>query len=271
MAKKTQILPNKYALYEASVQAAEDDAEILRELYSKIRKKQARRFREDFCGTFQVAAEWVKKSPKNKALALDIDPAPLAYGREHHLSKLDASQQKRLRVMQKNVMTVTSPKSDLIAASNFSYWIFKERKAMIRYFKAVRQSLQAKGLFFLDIVGGTEMIEEHKDTNRFKVGKQSFTYYWELERFNPVTHEGFFSISYKMKGGKKQKQVFTYDWRVWSIPEIRECLHEAGFEKTWIFWERDDEDGQGTGEFYLTEKEENCPVWIAYVVGSPRA
>lgn len=260
---------SKYELYENSVQDAADDAEIFDELYRKIRKKRAKIFREDFCGTFKVACEWVKLKRDNQSLALDIDPEPLEYGREYHFSKLNEQQKARMIILQKNVISVTTPKSDIISASNFSYWIFKERELLIRYFRKVRDSLKRNGLFFLDIVGGTEMIDEHTDREKYKLRGKQFTYIWRQESFNAVTNEGFFSISYRLPNGKKWNRAFTYDWRVWSIPEIRECLAAAGFKKTWIYWEKDDKDGQGTGEFYKTEREENCPVWIAYIIASP--
>jgi len=259
---------SKYALYEASVQDAADDAKILYKLYTRIRGYKPHSFREDFCGTFKIASEWVKIHRDNSALGLDIDPVPISYGKEFHWPELTKDQQNRLSIRVQNVLKPTKPSADLIAACNFSYWIFKKREQMIHYFSQVRKSLKSDGLFFLDIVGGYEMMELHKDRHRYKLGKTPFTYIWQLERFNPITHDGFFSISYEIKGGKKMKRAFTYDWRVWTIPELRECMAEAGFKRSWVYWEKDDRNGHGTGEFYASEKEENCPVWIAFIVGS---
>lgn len=261
--------PSKYVLYENSVQDAADDAQILYDLYKQIKKKKPRHFREDFCGTYKIACEWVKIHKNNTAIGLDIDPEPLAYGKEHHWENLTADQKLRVSAQKKNVMSVTNPKADLIAACNFSYWIFKDRKTLIKYFKNVHKSLKKDGLFFMDIVGGTEMVEEHTDEEKHKVGNNRFTYIWKLEKYNPVTNEGFFSISYKLPDGKHLKRAFTYDWRVWTIQEIRECLEEAGFKKSAVYWEQDDEDGDGTGEFLETKEEENCEVWIAYIAASP--
>lgn len=257
----------KYQLYEASVQDAADDAEILESLYRRIKKKKPRRLREDFCGTFKLCTEWVRRGPKHEALGLDIDAEPLSYGRSEHWSKLSDEQQKRLKTMQKNVVSVTRPSADLIAACNFSYWIFKERSALLEYFKKVRQSLGKDGLFFLDTVGGTEMIEVHRDEENYRIEGQKFTYIWQCEKFNPIKNEGFYSISFQFPGQKEWKQAFTYDWRAWTIPEIREILLEAGFRKTHVFWEGDDDKGRGNGEFHRSEEEENSAVWIAYIVG----
>jgi len=258
----------KYFLYEASVQEASDDAEILEILYRRLRKKRPYTLREDFCGTFKMASEWVKRSPKHKAIGLDIDPEPLAFGKKHHWRALSRDQRSRLRPLKKNVMTVTKPAVDIVAACNFSYWIFKEREVLTRYFRSVYKSLKKDGLFFLDMVGGSEMLEEHEDKEKYRFEKERFTYVWRCESYNPVSNEGFYSISFEFPGGKVWKRAFTYDWRVWSIREIRECLKDAGFKASYVLWEGDDEKGQGTGEFHITEKEENSAVWISYVVGA---
>lgn len=261
-------LPNKYVLYEASVQDAPEDARILSDIYKELRGKEARSFREDFCGTFSVACEWVKLHPQNTAIGLDIDTEPLEYGRKNHFSKLSPDQQRRMNPLKRNVISTTKPGSDLVAACNFSYWCFKDRKTLTRYFKEVYKSLNSDGLFFMDIVGGTEMYEEHEDTERYGKGKDKFKYIWRQEKFNPINNEGFFSISYEFKDGRKMPQAFTYDWRIWSIREVRECLEEAGFKKSWIYWEQEDEDGEPNGEFEHTEEEENCICWIAYIVAA---
>lgn len=266
--KKDAWQPSKYELYERSVQDAPNDAAILEDIYRQTRKKKPRILREDFCGTFSVACEWVKRGAQNQALALDIDPEPLAYGMENHFRRLKPAQQKRVRVLRKNVLSQTRPAADIVAACNFSYWIFKKRSEMLRYFKKVAASLKKDGLFLLDVVGGHDMSRLHQDRHDFGRGSKAFTYIWRHEKFNPLTHEGFFSISYRLKSGKKYSKVFTYDWRIWTVPELKDILHEAGFKNAWVYWEKENRKGEGTGEFYRTDIEENCACWIAYIVAS---
>ena len=66
--------------------------------------------------------------------------------------------------------------------------------------------------------------------------------------------------------GTKIKLAFTYDWRLWTLPELTELLAEAGFSKTRVLWEGDDGDGGGNGEF--TEQATGVAdlAWIAYIV-----
>ncbi|MEK7382149.1 MAG: class I SAM-dependent methyltransferase, partial [Elusimicrobiota bacterium] len=71
--------------------------------------------------------------------------------------------------------------------------------------------------------------------------------------FDPVSGEARFAIHFKPKGRKKIKDVFRYDWRIWTLPEIRDLLAEAGFRKTHVYWEGND--GKAKME----------PVWIAFI------
>jgi hypothetical protein len=60
-------------------------------------------------------------------------------------------------------------------------------------------------------------------------------------------------------------RAFSYEWRLWSLPEIREVLEEAGFKNVTVWWEGTEEDtGEGDGEFEPAERGEACPGWIAY-------
>ena len=71
----------------------------------------------------------------------------------------------------------------------------------------------------------------------------------------------------KRKGEKKRERVFSYDWRMWTIPELKEIMEDAGFKKVHVYWEGSDEDGDGDGEFTRVTQGEECESWVAYVVG----
>jgi hypothetical protein len=73
-------------------------------------------------------------------------------------------------------------------------------------------------------------------------------------------------IHFKFPDGSKIKKAFTYEWRLWTAPELRELLLEAGFSKATVYWEGEDEDGEGNGEFTPDEKGVADYAWIAYVV-----
>ena len=47
---------------------------------------------------------------------------------------------------------------------------------------------------------------------------------------------------------------------------MREILEEAGFKKVRVYWEDEDDDGEGTGEFSEDDTGEADLAWISYLV-----
>jgi hypothetical protein len=62
------------------------------------------------------------------------------------------------------------------------------------------------------------------------------------------------------------KHAFTYTWRVWSLPEARDVLLDAGFKNVKVYWEGDDEKGGGNGVFAPAEHGECCASFVSYIV-----
>jgi cyclopropane fatty-acyl-phospholipid synthase-like methyltransferase len=259
--KKGLTLEQKYEFYEASVQNAEGEVLTIQEKYKELRHKEPRVLREDFCGTGTLMCEWVKLHRDNFAYGVDLDSEPIAIGKDRHWSKLKESEQKRVKYLEGNVLDTKTEKADIIVAFNFSYFVFRARQDMVNYFKNVRKNMEKDAVFFLDIFGGPDsqtLMEEETEYNKF-------SYFWDCVEFNPITHECKFAIHFKPKKEKKIKNVFSYSWRFWTLPEIRDILIDAGFKKTVVFWEGDDEDGEGNGEFTQTEQVENCLSWVSYI------
>lgn len=254
---------DKYRYYLESVQSPEDDVVFLRNTFEELKKKTPRVLCEDFCGTFKICCEWTKLNKKNTAIGVDLSEEPLQWGKEHHLSELDEDQKSRIQILNDNVMNPNLPKADLIAAMNFSYNIFKARQDLKDYYTNALNRLNENGLFFVDVFGGTGIDEDFEEETEH----DNFSYFWHQETWDPVTNFATFHIHFKRKGEKKRERVFTYDWRLWSIPEIREIMEEVGFKKTHVYWEGTDKDGDGNGEFARVETGEACEGWIAYIVG----
>jgi len=249
-------------LYEKSVQNVEHEVKFLQATYSELRNKKAQLLREDFCGTASVCCEWVRQGEDFKAIGVDIEPSVLEWGRQHRLSQLPSADQTRVSLIESDVMTVDTPQADILAAFNFSYFLFTSRDQLRDYFKRSYAALKDDGLFFVDMYGGPEAQEETKE----KTKNDGFTYIWHQAKFHPVTNFARCHIHFKFPDGSKIKKAFTYEWRLWSAPEIREVLAEAGFGKTTLYWEGEDEDGEGNGEFAPDEKGEADLAWIAYIV-----
>lgn len=262
-------LPDTHVLYQRSVQAPDAEVEFADREFRKIRGRRASKLREDFCGTAAIACEWVKLRTANTAVGLDLDQATLKWGRARNVAKLKPAAQERITLLRRNVLH-PGPRAqgmDVVLAMNFSWWILKDRAKVLKYFRSARRSLVRDGLFILDIFGGPDAMDELRE--RRKIGGKSpggFTYVWDQERFNPITNETLCHIHFRLNDGRGIRKAFTYDWRVWTIPETRDILADAGFKKTTVYWEGDDGKGGGNGVFRPAKHGECCAAFIAYIV-----
>jgi len=249
-------------LYELSVQCVEAEIDFVLDIFKKRGKKAPRSVKEDFCGTASACAEFVQRHRDNFAVGVDLDTDTLDWGREHRLAPL-GQDMNRVKLLNKNVLSVTRPKVDAVMAFNFSYFIFKERKTLLKYFKTARASLNSGGMLFLDAYGGSDSQVVLEEERKLK----GFTYVWDQAEFNPINNEVINHIHFRFRDGTSIEKAFSYDWRLWSLREITELLAEAGFARSDVYWEGwDGEAEEGNGVFKPSQKEENCPGWIAYVV-----
>ena len=258
---------DKFLCYQKSVQSADHEIEFFDQAFHDVYRRKPNSLREDFCGTFSVCCEWVKLSNRRTAIGVDLCPETLQWGRDNNLSKISESQQKRITLYEQDVRIQNEP-VDVLAAQNFSFWIFKTRAEVVEYFKVAHSNLNEKGVMVMDMMGGGECYnEEQVDKRTIKKGKKGFKYHWEQASFNPVNADASFYISFKFNDGSKLKRAFEYHWRFWTIPEVREMLAEAGFKESHVYWELEDEDGEDTGIWERKESAPSNPSWICYVVG----
>src|SRR5690606_12871410 len=175
----------------------------------------------------------------------------------------------RVTLAEADVRDTTLKPVDLIVAMNFSYCIFKTRDELRGYFAAARQNLVDDGAFALEVYGGTEAVVALTDERELRGG---LTYVWEQEKFNPIDHHTLCHISWRFRDGSELPRAFTYDWRLWTLPELGELLREAGFSAVKFYFERveaDDDDDEyltGTGDFVEHTEIENQEAWLGYVL-----
>ena len=101
---------------------------------------------------------------------------------------------------------------------------------------------------------------------RERTEHRGFTYVWHQARYQPVTGHLLCHIHFRFPDGSRMDQAFSYDWRLWTLPELREILLQAGFRRVTVYWEGDDGKGGGNGEFTPSAEGEADGGWIAYVV-----
>jgi SAM-dependent methyltransferase len=233
-------------------------------LHRRLVGQPLRLLREDFCGTAQICCEFVSLHRDNRSLGVDLDQPTLDWGRKRNVQALTPSQQERVNLVRDNVLTVSRPRADLTCAMNFSYSVFKTRPEMLVYMKKARKGLKKNGILLLDLFGGPSAQEEEEETTR-KVG---FMYIWDQARFDPVTHHILCRIHFAFRDGTRMRNAFTYDWRLWTLPELQELMAEAGFHNIHVLWEgTDSETGEGNSVYRRSLRGQADHGWISYVVG----
>src|SRR5690606_18477276 len=109
-------------------------------------------------------------------------------------------------LIQGDVLDTKTPPADVTVAMNFSYWIFKERATLLKYFRTVRRGLAKDGLFLLDAYGGYEAFrDEYIEKRRC----QGFTYEWEQESYDPISGDYACHISFRFPDGSALKRAFS--------------------------------------------------------------
>jgi SAM-dependent methyltransferase len=261
--RRTATGSDKWELYELSVQEPEADCAVVEQFWQEIRGRRARHIREDFCGTAVNSIEWVRRDSRNTAVGVDISPDVLALARTRIGKRLTPDARKRITLVESDVIHAKTKPVDAILATNFSFFIFKTRRKMKRYFKACRDALVEDGLLILDAYGGSDSFLEMREPRDV----EDFVYVWDQAHYNPVNGDAINHIHFKFKDGTKMERAFTYEWRLWTLPELTEILYEAGFENVTCYWEGTDaETEEGNGEFSPTRTGEACPGWVAYLV-----
>ncbi|TVU36439.1 hypothetical protein EJB05_18373 [Eragrostis curvula] len=190
------------------------------------------------------------------------------------------------------------PGRDIICAFNYSCCCLHSRKDLVLYFRHAFSALSKRGgIFVLDVYGGTSSERKLRLQRKFP----SFTYFWEQEEFDIISRQT--RISLHFQAGKKQmlRHAFTYHWRLspllavplklpylylwtfttaiagWSIPEIKDCLEEAGFKSIHV-WIREMPNTQSSGnareynadrdvKYEESKRFNQGDAWNAYVVG----
>jgi hypothetical protein len=250
---------DRHVLYEQSVQSTEFEFEFVDKNFRRIRGRKAKLLREDFCGTAQMCCEWVRRRGSNHAIGVDLDADVLQWSREHHIEALKPEEKARVTLLQENVLTVKTDPVDAVLAMNFSWQIFKQRSMLRDYFAAVRDSLADDGIFFLDSFGGYDAYREIEEKTRHK----GFTYVWDQDDYDPLTGDMRCHIHFHFNDGSKLKKAFTYEWRLYGLPEVRDILLDAGFSNVTIYWQGWDKDGEPDGDFRPATRGEADPGWIA--------
>ncbi len=255
-----QSMQLNYHLYELAV----TNPLAMAGFVAAVHAKKPQTIREDFCGTAALARGWLclanelnlpgsnQVGRNAAAIGVDVDRAVLK-----QIPKVDG-----FRAIANDVMKCRE-KADIIAATNFPVCYFHERPALIRYLKHARSCLNRQGVFACDLFGGKDAFTP--GTTRIKIptlpkrgsertltirtldqrpSRNWFWYEWHQRECHSLTGRVLCDINFELppntvfNAGKKSRRIeraFTYDWRLWSIPEMRDAMYEAGFRNVEVY------------------------------------
>lgn len=223
--------------------------------------------REDFAGTAAVAAAWVALDPSHQAMAVESHAPTLRWAHRHTRRGL-GGRADDLHLVCADVMRVTSPKVDLIAALNFSTFIYHDRAAMLGYLRHARRGLRKRGVLVIDAYGGPGAMRIGTQTRRVQSDAGDFDYHWEQRACDAVTARVGCRIHFTLDDGRAIRSAFRYDWRLWTLPELLELMREAGFSDAGVWCDAiDPRTGLADGRFRPRNHMPARQDWVAYVVG----
>ncbi len=267
---------DRHALYEVAVQGVDWDLDFLERVWRyRNPAREPRLFREDFCSTAALATAWVRRGRDRRAWGVDLDPEPLAWARRHRLPWAREAA-KRVTLVRGDVRQARRPAVDVACALNFSWWVFHERTDLVRYLRAARASLKPRGVLVMNLFGGGDAERALVERTRKRAEHSPdgtplprFTYVWEHASLNPVDRRLLAHIHFELPNGRRLGRAFTYDWRMYTIPELRDALVEAGFSHFEVWAEGWDARAKsGNGVLYKRATLDNEDTWIAYAVAT---
>lgn len=303
-------IPSKFSLYQQSVQSPKGDISYLQKFFlTYVGGRAPLHLQEDFCGTALLSTEWLRSDSRRTSVGIDLDVEALDWCMENNVNKIGTDLSSRIFLYHGNVLhpheaklvksnaqnimhnvtleekgnesepvanSVALPPRDIVCAFNYSCCCLHSRHELISYFKNALQTLSKKGgIFVMDLYGGTSSECELRMQRRFP----NFMYTWEQAGFDIVQRKTRISLHFTLQKQQKKKlrHAFSYSWRLWSLPEIKDCLEEVGFRSV-HFWIRQMPDSEniksmeGFGVARDIKYEEVTSFqqqdsWNAYIVG----
>ncbi|MEO1278626.1 MAG: class I SAM-dependent methyltransferase [Planctomycetota bacterium] len=225
--------PSAQDLYEVCVQSPSHVVDLLRAIHGD----EPTRLGEDFAGSGAVSRNWVTLGDDYESWCVDRDEAAL--------SRCDGIDRIHTRVG--DVHEESTP-ADAIWVGNFSIGYHHDRASLLAYLRHVRTRLRSGGVFVCDTYGG-ESAYLLGEVHRFHqlpqhlapdgTGGWRVRYTWEQRDGDPLTGMVTNALHFRIeRAGVIENELidaFIYRWRLWSVPELRDAMAEAGFASTAVY------------------------------------
>lgn len=222
---------DKHAYYEACVQSPKHMVPMLRAIHGGSPTVLG----EDFAGTCHLSKHWVDAVDSGRAIGIDLDEDTL----HHHPAD------ERITKIAGDVRTagdLADIRADVIFVGNFSIGEIHDRADLVAYFARVRERLNPGGVFVCDTYGGESSFLEghvHRHHPHPDDPAARIRYTWEQREADPLTGLVLNALHFRTeRSGVVSDEIddaFVYDWRLWSVPELRDAMAEAGLVETDVY------------------------------------
>lgn len=261
---------DRFALYELCAQAPERDARMLRAIHGA----EPTVLGEDFCGTAALSAAWVGLVPGARAVGVDHDAETIERAKRR--------QKPGMTLVRADVLKERS-RVDVIAVQNFSINEWHTRERLVRYFAHARSRLKPGGCLVCDVYDGSDAfltgtirqsVTPPPTPSPLSTPKGTkIAYFWEHRTADPLTGRVVCAMHFEVRHPRgdveRWDDAFVYDWRHWSVPELRDAMREAGFARTEVY-PRTADALDGDGNLYAAPVEDALELgdsFNVYVVG----
>lgn len=219
---------------------------------------------EDFCGTAAISRRWCAEAARHnqagRAVAIDLDPEVIERARAGVIADGTADRvelrcgdciggvgEGREKIPLARARGSDGQDGcDVLFVGNFSIGYCHDRRALVAYLRRCWQRIArgnggfGGGVFACDIYGGASAFKlggfERRHPGR---GREIIRYAWSHDAADPLTGTVENSIGFRVEVDgeivQELPRAFTYRWRLWSIAELRDAMHEAGFTRTEIY------------------------------------
>lgn len=232
---------SRYDLYEMAVQAPSIQARFLRAVHGGS----PRVLGEDFCGPASIARAWLALDEDVRAIITDLDAEPLEHAERALDRALGGAAAGRMTINHGDVLSAKG-RADVIASLNFAVCELRDRASLMTYLRSTLVRLEARGVLVADLYAGSSSLLRGTSSQTIDTPDGPVVYTWEQREVDPLSGLVTCAMHFDGPGGQRLEDAFVYQWRLWSIPELRDAMREAGFASTEVhlgFGEALDENG----------------------------
>lgn len=244
---------DRFDCYELCVQSPRHVTQLLRAIHARGESGSTPAvLREDFSGTAAVSRRWIRDAIASgiapRALCVDVDGDALSKARAAAESDGCADSLELLAASAISIPVRPNDACDCIFVGNFSIGYIHQRADLIQYLSNSRQRLALANAGF---GGGVFVCDTYDSAHKYALGavhrrhpsrgREIIHYTWQhraADVLNAMVENAIhFRIEIDGEIVHDYPDAFVYRWRLWSIAELRDALHEVGFARVEVFAE----------------------------------